>query len=720
MKRCLLAAVTLVAVDFGLASADYVIVKIDLNQVQAILNSANQPAPQGGPGGRGNPALPPGGQFVPGGIGGVQNPPRGGGGLRPGFRPFGTAPLKPAQPPLPGQFPMPGQQPGAGGAAAPPPGPQLPPLYVYAFVEVKKLPLPNQVFPANQQVPFNIWPIECKFDNQKLELLVPEDAMSYHSLGDLVFPKIQPLTVRFYTKFNTDIKDGNDESKKKKMVLLAEWALQRGLLAEFTKSIEELKKVDAKHPVVMAVEKTREELKKKPADDDPAAQSLKEDLRKQAYRPLPSDEGHYTLMTNSPVSDRELKKKLTRLEEVYTTFFYWYALKGQPWTPPAYRLVAVLVDTPKAEIFQRKRAEFNFVPMVGGGFTAQRDNVLVLASRRMNDEAFEKLDDFNQGQWAEYGIADSTELLTKPNEFLRNPHLAQSRKSPLVVLSVLQTLALCQKAMAEESELLALSHGGVRQLMAATGLMPANVETAEWARFGLASFFEVPQQSFYPSSGGLNWSQLVEFKALRRAKVLDKKDARDILLKVITDDYFRQAYSTGKLAELTKDERGTLRHKAEEELDVARATAWSLMYHLAFSKPTQLERYFEEIRGLPRDLAYDNKVLRDCFFRAFGLLRADPDNAGRQALDVVGLETLATAWFTSADKTWRLDVPAYEELAVTWRLEDLKARHPQPSPSGILQPGQGTPPGGVLPGDVPPGGVPPDPAGNPPIGGKGQ
>ena len=292
------------------------------------------------------------------------------------------------------------------------------------------------------------------------------------------------------------------------------------------------------------------------------------------------------------------------MEEVYNTFFLWYALKGQPRTPPPYRLVVVLIDTPSnsTKVFQSKHAAFNFVPMVGGGFTAQRDNVLVLASRRM-DEAFEKLNDYNQSKWEDYNTSQA-ELLTNVNAFLRNPKVVkgqQSGKPAVAIVSMMQTFALCQKAMNEESELVALTHGGVRQLMAATGIMPRNVDTAEWARFGLASFFEVPMQSFHPSTGAPNWAHLVEFRALRKAKVLETKDAKDILLKVISDQYFHQAYATLKHAELaSKEDRDDVRHKGQDELELARATSWSLTYYLARHKSQQLERYFGELRSLPR------------------------------------------------------------------------------------------------------------------------
>src|SRR5262249_3860816 len=140
------------------------------------------------------------------------------------------------------------------------------------------------------------------------------------------------------------------------------------------------------------------------------------------------------------------------------------------------------------------------------------------------------------------------------------------------------------------------------------------------------------------------------------------------------------------------------------DLDLARATSWSLMHYLAVNKYPQLERYFAEIRALPRDVAHDNKVLRDCFYRAFGLLKADPDDAARQIPDVTAVDNLANAWFGDTDKNLQLDLPDYQERAIGWRDDVLRARRVQQATSGIAVPGLAAPQGGIQPG----GGIGPD------------
>ena len=154
----------------------------------------------------------------------------------------------------------------------------------------------------------------------------------------------------------------------------------------------------------------------------------------------------------------------------------------------------------------------------------------------------------------------------------------------------------------------------------------------------------------------------------------------------------------------------------------------------------ELQRYFDEINNLPRDVAYNGKILRDCFCRAFGLLTPDAANPGRQMVNTAKFETLAKAWLSAMDSARLDDIPGYEEIAL--KLKSPAARTSattQPSPAGGIkgqpqpgpgvQPGQGGFPGpGVQPGQggfpgpaVQPGqggnpgpGIPPGP------GGKGQ
>src|SRR5438132_799386 len=53
-------------------------------------------------------------------------------------------------------------------------------------------------------------------------------------------------------------------------------------------------------------------------------------------------------------------------------------------------------------------------------------------------------------------------------------------------IAILQTLALVQKILEEESERTTITHEGTRQLLAASGVLPRSVQAPDWVQYGLA------------------------------------------------------------------------------------------------------------------------------------------------------------------------------------------------------------------------------------------
>jgi hypothetical protein len=444
---------------------------------------------------------------------------------------------------------------------------------------------------------------------------------------------------------------------------------------------------------VQAVEKARAALAQAPSQDDPAAASLIKELSQEGYKTVRSEPGHYTLLTNvkGAANDAAVKRRLARMEDTYHAFFYWFALRGKPQPPPAHRLVAVLVKTDGSDTreFESKRAVFDQAPMVADGFTARRENVVVMASSR-TDHAYLTLkanNDILQKQTFKISAAD---LLTDRN--------IQTRRSDLGgTLARLQTLALLQAAMEEESEIATVTHECIRQLVTATDLLPRYVASAEWLRFGTASFFETPHQAFFPNFGGKNnWTQLINFKYLRKAKKLNDRQAREVLLNVITDHYFANAHELQRqLTEAGEEPPEKLARRTSEATDLARSTAWALTYFLAREHSDKFVKYFQELRSLPRDVEYGADTLKYTFARAFGLLTREARPGQRPEVDLKQLDQLAHAWFKTMETEYT-DLVDVERDLVQSRL------NPRPTPP---QPKTGTPPYGQ-PGGQPPYGMP--------------
>jgi hypothetical protein len=721
MKRCFFAAGALLVVNIGLAAADYVIIRIDPDapppQPTQVAGAQDGGA---GPGAGGGKGLGMGAGGAGGGGGkGLGMGAGGAGGKGMGLGGAGGQ----APPGSPGAGGYGGYGPG-GAYGNQPPNPKeeaakekakYAPLKVYAFLEVRsKLKVPATGF-----VEF-----DSKVTNLFAKLFVPK---SYVDQTYIQAPSVKSVFNVKMSKIQNE-PASKSANKPNEFKLLAEWALQRGLYKEFRATIEELKKLDENNAVVKAIEKTEKQLAARPKLDDPSAIPFLDELRKEQYRTIISDGGHYTFATNVPATeDGDLKRRIAKMEEVYATFFYWHALKGRPLPMPDNRMVVVLVKTPmrQAKEFEVKRAYFDNIPLVGSGFTAPRDNVVVMASRRL-DPVYSHLEETNSTLWSTYSINQDL-LLTDFVTALKQPMVQLKGKE----MPDWQSKAVCQKAMDEETELMTLSHEGVRQLVAATGLLPRNVATATWAKFGLGSFFEIPAQSFYPSYGGANWFHLVRFKALSGAKVIDQKDASEILVKIVGDEYFRQANKTAsQTPPKDKADLAAWKAKAQDQKELAEATAWGLMYYLKRERPEALDRYLQEIRNLPRDLEFDAAVLRNCFYRALDLLMPDPENPNREMVNIGKLDTLAAEWFTLVGSQTTLDMPFAEEMLVKIQRADMYSRaHPesttptdvaatdnQGGPPGYGGPGGGAPPGYGGPG----GGAPPaGPGGRGPPPGQG-
>src|SRR5262249_16254188 len=155
-------------------------------------------------------------------------------------------------------------------------------------------------------------------------------------------------------------------------------------------------------------------------------------------------------------------------------------------------------------------------------------------------------------------------------------------------------------------------------LLAATGLLPRNVDVPDWLQYGLAGYFETPYGAPYPAGGLASWSNLVAFK-FYRPKL---SSSREVLYNVLSDHYFHQAARSAAEAERHK-ENEKLAIKADEDWEKARCTAWALVYYLIQNKKfNNLLDYRRDIANLPRDLDLDAKKLEACFARAFGM--SDP------------------------------------------------------------------------------------------------
>jgi len=303
---------------------------------------------------------------------------------------------------------------------------------------------------------------------------------------------------------------------------------------------------------------------------------------------------------------------------------------------------------------------------VADSFFARREALPVYSPKRL-DTPYTTLERGSQFYWQQ-GFNRDTLITYKGKAGVPAGKTLPEAETP-------RLLAVLLKAMEEEWEATSVSHETSRQLLFATGLLPRNVAVPEWAQFGMGSFFETPLQSPWGGTGAPNSYWLPRFQELRSKGKLEA-DPYATLLKVITDDYFRQA---------------ARRSASPADLRKARAAAWSLTYFLAQQELVGLQAYFKELSKMPRDIALDDKVLIACFARAMNCTTTDPAT-NRLVIREPALRALAQRWINYTNAI---------QLESDSIHQEIRKAYAQMSPAAPAAPAQNNGPG-AGPGNVGP------------------
>jgi hypothetical protein len=446
----------------------------------------------------------------------------------------------------------------------------------------------------------------------------------------------------------------NDPARADRLLELAEWALAHGLLEheglekEIPTIMKEIATIDPKNKAVQAFQKTQEAMNREIARDDEAF-SWKDrlgDLKVKRSK-------HYTLLYDVK-SDVQAENRLKRLEQNYQGFFYWFALHGVILPVPDRRLVAALIE--RRDSFESKHNDiFDEAPVVVDAFFARRDNLAVFSGQRL-DEGYQALYEINQRE----GLFQKW----KKSELLQGK--GSGRGVAMNEVARAQTMVLLLKAMQEEGELASVSYEGTRQLIAAVGLLPRSVQIPQWIDYAMGSFFETPEGSFWPGTGGANMVHLVNYKLWEQTNQLEK-EPMEALKSVITDRYFHRVADS---------------KKKEAALNKARTMTWALTYYLAQNKREGLLRYYQELSNLPRDLQFDEEALLTTFAQAFGLM----DDKKPNEVDTNKLKNFASGWYQFMHRT-NLEVKDVLTDAIQKHKKGVKAAARDKSKSSDKDPG---------------------------------
>jgi hypothetical protein len=618
MKRFFFAA-GLLLVGVGTASADFVLIKVDLNKINLFpaVGGGMMGQAGGGPGGPppgGLPPPPPPGNFG-GGFGGFN------GGMPP-----------PKDPKNPGGPPVIPDDPNA--------------KWVTAVVEIKSHPKLSQKNPVGM-----LWAAEHKWSARP-------GFLPYSPLFMWVSPVVdaKPFVAEFTSDFLKEDKDYNANKDKEKVdrgryvdnfMHLARKALSRGQLKEFHKVMAKVKEIDGKHPVVKNYVRVEKFLKLPLKNEDPAQYELLQEM-KQGYKEFVSKRGHYCIYAQTIGADRQadviIARRLALMEETLEVFYYWFAVQRdtavQP-NFPKYRLNAILAGS--KEEFKTRHLQWGSVPMVADGFTPRRDNVIVMSSKvRLNDPLYNELDTLiNQKILEANQKLEQHKISFTRDELLNGKIFDNKAASNSMIVAAAQTLVLLAKTLEDGAERHTVTSETVRQLLIASDMFPRNVQLPDWMIEGLAALFETPDRSVYPTIGAPSWTHAISFKHLR-TKTQKLAVPRDVLYNVIRDFYFQDARQFSKDLQ---EQPGSpeLQRGNREAWELARSTAWSFTYYLAQKgKLDYLFAYGKELDRLPRDMDLNEQILEASFAKAFNM--ADAQDAGK--VDNIKMYNMAGSWFT--------------------------------------------------------------------------
>jgi hypothetical protein len=487
----------------------------------------------------------------------------------------------------------------------------------------------------------------------------------------------------------------NERKTEEEYIQLLEFSLGHFMLDEFDREMRGLRKLNPNHPVVLAYAKMNAEMGKQIADSG-EADFWRNKLPGGGYkvRTTPHYTLLYK-ESDLPAHETSAIQWADQMEQQYRAFFYWFAFKRKPLPLPSSRLVALLIGKEEdfaslgkafggppvvADGFLARRynlAVFSATrldPAYQAFVDAHKDLWTTTGwsmKQLLNGEGKPRKVDLQarggQGGAGAVGGAGGMGAMGAmggmgmmggrggamgamggmgamgamggmgmmggrggASSALQTYLDAQDRATQ--ELKEAQTIALAKTAIEHDSMVAAVSYETTRQLVAATDLLPRNVEAPRWLLFGLGSFFQTPVGSWWSEVGMTSDMYFNGNNGYRRLANKGKLDRADPALElVITDGYFRAAIATNDPAAIQK----------------ARTMAWALTYFLMRERLDGVLAYCQELSKMPRDMELSAQALTACFARAFDLA----DTTRRGVINRSRFSSLASEWYGYMSRT---------------------------------------------------------------------
>jgi hypothetical protein len=407
-------------------------------------------------------------------------------------------------------------------------------------------------------------------------------------------PLLSSIAKRYFNEHTRVFSGASGHPEARKVLDLARWCLEHGLLDKFAETMDSLNTADDKKLEQVAIylelkDKLKEPLRQ-PAETEKRTR-LFDGYNKTTKAP------HFVVYSDGNVTQSNVDSRLNKMEDTFKAVYYWFALKGQRLSLPAERQT-VLICSARDREFQKLQKNLSGGTQVVDGFFCRRENIVVL-----NPEPLD----------AGYGMLLRKGATKWENGYSRSNILAGDTSTKAFPSSATQVdkinatgMALMIRTLENDAETASVTHMVGRQLSYAASVLPRNVIAPEWVQFGAGSFFETPSGAPWVGYTGPSPLYMPAFRDLQGGKKDLKLEATplDTLKAVVKDQYFREAGGTSA-------EKAALLRRA-------RATSWALTYYLMQERLDDMRAFYHELAKMPRDMELDGEVVWSAFVRTVG------------------------------------------------------------------------------------------------------
>ena len=403
----------------------------------------------------------------------------------------------------------------------------------------------------------------------------PKFGKLYFGLEDVTIHKV-PSTRSIFSKMLGKAKKSKSAYE---VMQVADWALHRGMLNDYYKTIDLALEFDPKNENAIRIKKLQIQLEKPLKDNPELSKKLHEQVHSPKFKIKKSK--HFILFHDTPDKPADGHKKpraderLELLETVYQTFLMKFYSHGVPLDIPKERMMVLLFNDHAAYLDYATAIDPSMKNAIG--FWSPTTNISVF---------------FDHGTANHYkGLREVSRQFKKAAIEAKRTRASNAKD----IIRSSKALEVLIKITQETSDVEVVSHEATHQLAGNTSLFPRVVSIPRWVHEGLASYFEAPSGAAWGGIGAVNKERLEWYRALAA------NDREHSSIDFIVGN---------KIYDRTAGAQSNVLH--------AYGQAWALTNFLIVKHFDELMEYYRRLGEFPPDTPLSHEVLSDLFTDVFG------------------------------------------------------------------------------------------------------